>query len=350
MSRILDEDPINLALHELLSALLEPGIGSSDAHQRAVRLLCAVPGSASLGPLRRLAGATADEILKSGGLTRSATARVLAALELGRRLASEATARPEHVANSHELAQRFTIRLRDLTHTEWWGVATSHCGEILAETLVARGNPPLPRDVLRAALRVGATGIALVHNDASARGKPRPSREERELTVDIADAGSVMNVSLWDHVVIGRRRHFSYADAGILTTRPRRRKERPDDGRSRITTAADVAHLFRSRFQSPGEVQWWMIAMGAGDEILEYVPMFDNGRVDPRQVVQAGLRLGARSIALVRNDPDARGKPRRSPIDQELSLQLTEAAAAVGLHLCGHVVVGAKSFTAYGDF
>jgi DNA repair protein RadC len=350
VSRILDEDPINLALHELLSALLEPGIGSSDAHQRAVRLLCAVPGSASLGPLRRLAGATADEILRSGGLTRSATARVLAALELGRRLAREGTARQDHVAGSQELAQRFTIRLRDLTQTEWWVVATSHWGEILAETLVARGNPPVPRDVLRAALRVGATRIALVHNDPIARGKPKPLRDDRELHVDIADAAALMNVPLWDHVVIGKTRYFSYAEAGILTTRPRRRKDCASEEPARLTTAADVADLFRNRFQTPGEVQWWMIAMGAGDEILEYVPMFDDGRVDARAVVQTALRLGASSIALVRNDPAARGKPRRSPIDQELSLQLTEAAAAVGLHLCGHVVVGAKSFTAYGDF
>jgi len=67
----------------------------------------------------------------------------------------------------------------------------------------AHGCALTTRDVFRPLIRVGATGVVIVHNHPS--GDPKPSREDIEMTQVIIDAGSVLGVPLLDHIIIGAR-------------------------------------------------------------------------------------------------------------------------------------------------
>ena len=71
-----------------------------------------------------------------------------------------------------------------------------------------------PREVIKRALEHGASAIILVHNHPS--GDPSPSRADVELTKEIAKAGSPMGVKVHDHLVIGRSRHVSFRETGLL--------------------------------------------------------------------------------------------------------------------------------------
>jgi len=59
-----------------------------------------------------------------------------------------------------------------------------------------------PADVLRPALLVGAASIILVHNHTS--GDPEPSLEDRQMTIKMREACSILGLVFHDHVVIGR--------------------------------------------------------------------------------------------------------------------------------------------------
>ena len=86
--------------------------------------------------------------------------------------------------------------------------------------LITRGilNSSLvhPREVFRAAIAEAAAGIIVVHNHPS--GDPTPSADDRAVTRQLVDAGRLLDVPVYDHVVIGGggERYVSFAEAGLL--------------------------------------------------------------------------------------------------------------------------------------
>ena len=71
-----------------------------------------------------------------------------------------------------------------------------------------------PREVVKRALELSATAIILVHNHPS--GDPTPSPSDIEMTKKVQQAAAAMNISLHDHIIIGRGRHASFKSLGLL--------------------------------------------------------------------------------------------------------------------------------------
>lgn len=75
----------------------------------------------------------------------------------------------------------------------------------------------------------------------------------------------------------------------------------------------------------------------------------DQAPLYPREVVKRALELGASALILVHNHPS--GDPTPSGADIEVTRQVKQAAAALGLRLHDHIIVAAKdhaSFRALG--
>ncbi len=70
------------------------------------------------------------------------------------------------------------------------------------------------REVFRPAIVAGAMAIIMVHNHPS--GDPTPSTEDRIITSAIKVAGDHIGITLLDHIVIGKQRYVSFAEAGLL--------------------------------------------------------------------------------------------------------------------------------------
>ena len=71
-----------------------------------------------------------------------------------------------------------------------------------------------PREVFRAAIAEAAAGIIVVHNHPS--GNPLPSAEDRAVTSQLVEAGKLLDMPVYDHVIVGGDRFFSFAEAGLL--------------------------------------------------------------------------------------------------------------------------------------
>lgn len=71
-----------------------------------------------------------------------------------------------------------------------------------------------PREVFRAAILDNAVCIAIAHNHPS--GDPSPSPEDIRITRQLIDAGKVLNISIIDHVIIGRPSYFSLRENGLV--------------------------------------------------------------------------------------------------------------------------------------
>ena len=112
----------------------------------------------------------------------------------------------------------FRDRLRDLQVEEFHLLALDSQSQVLREVLVTRGllNSSLvhPREVFRAAIAEAAAGIIVVHNHPS--GDPTPSSEDRAVTQQLVAAGRLLDLPLYDHVIIAGDRFVSFATAGLL--------------------------------------------------------------------------------------------------------------------------------------
>jgi DNA repair protein RadC len=84
--------------------------------------------------------------------------------------------------------------------------------------LVTRGllNSSLvhPREVFRPAIAEAAAGIIVVHNHPS--GDPTPSAEDRAATKQLVAAGQLLDMPVYDHVIIAGDRFVSFAASGLL--------------------------------------------------------------------------------------------------------------------------------------
>src|SRR5580658_7575254 len=75
-------------------------------------------------------------------------------------------------------------------------------------------TPVYPREVVKRALELSASALILVHNHPS--GDPTPSKADIAVTRDIVKAAGPLGVTVHDHVIIGRGRHTSLRDMGLL--------------------------------------------------------------------------------------------------------------------------------------
>jgi len=95
---------------------------------------------------------------------------------------------------------------------------------VIAHNLVSLGslNESIaqPREIFRPAIVGAAYALVLMHNHPS--GDPSPSEADRRLTRKIAEAGTLLNMPLVDHVIAGKQRtpdqppYFSFREAGLL--------------------------------------------------------------------------------------------------------------------------------------
>ena len=205
--------PAALAVTELLAVILGTGRGGQSALDIAAGLL-AVSG----GSLRRLARRPRAELLRAAGVGPTKAARLLAAFELGARLAREERPPAQRIREPEDVVRLFDGRLRDLQVEEFHLLALDSQSQVLREVLITRGllNSSLvhPREVFRAAIAEAAAGIIVVHNHPS--GDPTPSAEDRAVTRQLAEAGRLLDLPLYDHVVIAGDQYVSFATAGLL--------------------------------------------------------------------------------------------------------------------------------------
>ncbi|MBC6402832.1 MAG: DNA repair protein RadC [Hyphomonadaceae bacterium] len=71
-----------------------------------------------------------------------------------------------------------------------------------------------PREIVEQALKFNSTAIILAHNHPS--GDPTPSRMDIKMTRTVIDTAKAMNISVHDHLIIGRDRVLSFRSEGLM--------------------------------------------------------------------------------------------------------------------------------------
>lgn len=211
--RLVDLGVHALSTAELLALLLGPGSKDRSALQLGQLVFATFGGS-----LRRIARDPVASLTAVPGVGMARAVALHAALELGRRLAGEERQPGAPIQSPRDVVQWYAPRMEDLPVEEFHVAVLDAQHRLERDITVTRGilNSSLvhPREVFREAIAERAAAVILVHNHPS--GDPSPSADDRAVTEQLAAAGRVLDIPVHDHVIIGRGRYTSFAEAGLL--------------------------------------------------------------------------------------------------------------------------------------
>ena len=217
--RLLRCGAASLSNADLLAILIRVGVPKESAVTGAQKI--ANRFSENLDDLPRCSPAELKTI--SPAATQASYTQIMAGIELGRRIAkvesnkqqtrwritstNEAIAYCEHEFSRlavDAVQEEFHVVTLDTKHKP----ISNHC--ITIGTLDA--SLVHPREVFRPAIRDAASAVLLVHNHPS--GDATPSREDHQVTQQLTDAGSLLGISVLDHIIVAKERTLSIREHG----------------------------------------------------------------------------------------------------------------------------------------
>ena len=158
------------------------------------------------------------ETLLTAGLTKGEAQRLIAAIEIGKRIAASDTEVRNHITSPGDAAKFLMPRLRHGTHEEFLTILLNTKNRVIKTERIAEGSLTSavvhPREVFASAIINHAAAILVSHNHPS--GDPYPSSEDRHLTTSLEEAGKTLGIPLMDHIVIGDGRYYSFREHGEL--------------------------------------------------------------------------------------------------------------------------------------
>lgn len=205
---------IKLSDADLLAVLFGTGCEGQSARATASALLEFAGGLAALkflGP---------HLLAMQRGIGPAKAARLVVAIELGRRFWMP---QPSPLAatfiRSFGDVTDWAQRLTQLDHEELWSLALNGQNRLLHARCVSRGGQHgcavRARDILRGAIRDGASGLVVVHNHPS--GDPSPSTEDIAMTAALVSACDAVGLPLLDHVIVAEQGASSLYELGAFS-------------------------------------------------------------------------------------------------------------------------------------
>ena len=174
------------------------------------------------GDLKQMADTSPKQMQKICGIGESRASKLVAAFELGKRLA-RFHAEKEKISSPVDVADLMMSKLRYLTkevvivlclNTKGGITSTGKAGEdakdlkwgkVLGESQIFEGtlNASVfhPREIFRFAIEESANSIIIVHNHPS--GDPQPSQEDIRATKQLIEAGNQIGIKVLDHIIVG---------------------------------------------------------------------------------------------------------------------------------------------------
>jgi DNA repair protein RadC len=197
---------------ELVALLLATGIRGADALTLGRRLL------AHLGGMEGLRRSTMTDLTRLPGVGQAKATRLLAACELGRRLAATPLDLGAVIRSSHQIAAAYGPRLAHLDREYFYVILLDSKHRKIKEVCVSVGCLDSaivhPREVFKPAVAESAAAVILVHNHPS--GDPTPSAEDKAVTRRLVATAQLLGVDLLDHVIVARQGSLSLRDRGEM--------------------------------------------------------------------------------------------------------------------------------------
>ena len=202
-----------LSNSELLAILLGSGTREKSAIGLAEDVI-----SKDIEGISYLAESSVQELMSINGIGQSKAARIMAAVELGKRIATAPRTKRMGVESSESIARMFIEDMRYEKRELFKALLLNPRGEIISVETISVGELTStlvhPREVFNQAVKKSAAGIVFVHNHPS--GNPEPSGEDIKTTERLSACGKLLGIVVIDHIIIGDGQYCSMQSLGLM--------------------------------------------------------------------------------------------------------------------------------------
>lgn len=211
--KLIEHGPDILSNSELLAILIRTGTPQRSALDIARELTDDDGFYSNIAKARSVA-----DLSKIKGLGPAKAATILAAVELGRRVAGAQPQKKIRFSSPVACVNFLMPRLRYEGNEKFVVMLLDSKNQLIKMQQVSEGSlnasVVYPREVFAPAVLHRAACVLAAHNHPS--GDPAPSSEDRRLTSALKETGIVMGIPLLDHIIIGDGRYFSFRENGYL--------------------------------------------------------------------------------------------------------------------------------------
>ena len=209
--RLRDFGASALSVAELIAILLRVGGAKENAVAQAQRLVRDLDG------LEGINRASFAELCTQKGIGEAKAAQIKAALELGMRLLKDERPAKSKYSTPEDIADLVLAEMSMLDQEQVRVALLDPRGGLISLPTVYVGSAHTTQvrmsELLSEAVRAKATSIVLIHNHPS--GDPTPSSADGIMTRQLYDSAKIMDIELYDHIVIGGGRYVSMRATGL---------------------------------------------------------------------------------------------------------------------------------------
>jgi DNA repair protein RadC len=198
--------------YELLELLLSFSIPHRDTKPYAKQLIAAFKN------LKSILEADLSALQTLGGLPAQSALHFKAIGDLHRLALKEEFKRGTVLSSPAETASYLRNQLGSKPKEAFAALFLDHRNHLIAFEILQEGTVDhtvvYPREVLKRALDLHASGLILTHNHPG--GSLDPSEGDRQLTRQITTAARALGLTVHDHLIVSAEGHFSFRQAGLL--------------------------------------------------------------------------------------------------------------------------------------
>ena len=203
----------NLTDAELIAILLRTGKKGKSVVTITQELL------KSEGNLAVLASKSIKSLMEIEGVGKDKAATLLAAFEISRRIQHQSKwFSDKKITSPAEVAEIFIPLLRDDQKEKFIVVCLNSANKIIKYEIISIGNLNSsvvhPREIFKVAIDNASASIILIHNHPS--GNPEPSNEDISITRKIVEAGKIMDIPVFDHLIIAGGKFTSFVEKRLI--------------------------------------------------------------------------------------------------------------------------------------
>jgi DNA repair protein RadC len=208
--RLLQYGSHTLTDAELLGILLGKGMKKKTAIDLGRELLDQYES------LLRLFSRSPAELMQVKGIGLAKAAILCAAFELVRRIQSRKGEARTSFKRSSDVANHYLPLMRDLRKEVFKVLLLNRANRLIREVLISEGtlDASIVHPRRSSGSSSGARSVILLHNHPS--GNSNPSEEDLRITKQLVEAGRLLGIKVYDHIILAGDSYVSFADQGLL--------------------------------------------------------------------------------------------------------------------------------------
>lgn len=198
---------------ELIALLLSTGTREKSALGLAEEIL-----SIERKGILFLSECAPEQLSEIQGVGPAKACKILAGVELGKRIATKPRGENPKINSPESIVALFMEEMRYYKKEVFNVLMINTKGEVIETDKISVGDLSStvihPREVFLPAVKRSAAAVAFVHNHPS--GDPTPSGDDIETTQKLVDAGKIIGIAVWDHIIIGDGKYISFREEKLI--------------------------------------------------------------------------------------------------------------------------------------